>query len=108
MTPVDRLFLLFSEQLSSCRGMTVARVFDRVMKLHRHLLTLSDADIEILHGFAGKLGSGDRDSQVQNIRAAMIKLKASEDEAAEVARRNGRLCKGLGVLAGVFLVIVLI
>ena len=107
-SPVDKLFLQFSDQLRHCRGMAVKRAFERALALNGHLLALADEDKEILLEFAGKLGGGDKDSQVQNIRAALIKLKAAEDEASEVARKNGSLYKGLGVLAGVFLVIVLI
>lgn len=71
-------------------------------------LYLRESDRSILAEFARNLGAGDRESEKNNIRAALMRLKLAEDEARSEEKRNVKMYRGLGFLFGVFAVIVLI
>ena len=71
-------------------------------------LYLRESDRSILAEFARNLGAGDRESEKNNIRAALMRLKLAEDEARCDEKRNVKMYRGLGFLFGVFAVIVLI
>ena len=84
------------------------KLWERALHRFSDELFLTCDDIGVLLDFSKNLGSGDRSCEKNNIRHALSRLKIAEDEAREVAVRNEKMCRGLGLLAGVFVVIVLI
>lgn len=108
----DKVFRAFFEfiaremRASRCRDMQV--LWQRAFERFRGELFLKDEDIRILSEFSQNLGSGDRTSEKNNIRAAAMRLKTAEEEAREFAKVNMKTYRGLGLLSGVFLVILLV
>ncbi len=96
------------ERILEDRCADMKKLWERALGLFRDELFLSDDDVGILLDFSKNLGSGDRFCEKNNIRHALSRLKVAENEAREVATRNEKMCRGLGLLAGVFIVIVLI
>lgn len=78
--------------------------FDRF----KNELSLKEEDISIILEFSKKLGCGNREYEKTNLKGTSVRLKVAEDEAAEISRTNVKMYRGLGILAGIFIVIVLI
>ena len=70
-------------------------------------LALNESDKNIILDFSKNLGSGDRIREKNNIKAATMRLEVACREAKDYATTNSRMYRGLGILAGIFIVIVL-
>ena len=82
--------------------------WERAFELYRRELYISEDDKKILKDFAKNLGAGDRDKEMNNIRAADARLKIAEEEAYVQSKKDSKMYRGLGFLSGIFLVIVLV
>ncbi len=97
-----------------CSGMRgehcvdMGKLWESAFERFGNELSLRDEDIAIMLEFSKKLGRGNREHEKNNLKGTSMRLKIAEDEAREVAKTNVKMYRGLGVLAGVFIVIVLI
>ncbi|MCL2838379.1 MAG: stage III sporulation protein AB [Oscillospiraceae bacterium] len=105
---VSRIFRDMSLELSRDNGKTVQNAWEMSIAKERRELNLLQEDIVALNEFASRLGSGDRTDQTGNIDITAAKLSIFESEAREVCKKNCRLYKGLGILAGLLIVVLLI
>lgn len=80
------------------------KAFDRFEKE----LALTEDDKRIIFDFTKNLGCGDRIREKNNIKAAEMRLNAAREDAAVFAATNVKMYRGLGILAGIFIVIVLL
>lgn len=83
-------------------------LWKKAFERFEHNLELNEADKRIMLDFAKNLGCGDRVREKNNINAAAMRLKVAGDEARTTAEVNGKMYRGLGVLGGIFVVIVLL
>ena len=102
---VAKIFRSAADGIAAGRGETAGAAWSRALAAHKKALELSDAELEILSDFGARLGSGDTESQINNIKITSVKLKVAEEAAAAISKKNGKLSRGLGVLGGVLLVI---
>ncbi len=105
---VRDVLLYISGRLSEDRCVDMQKLWSRAVKRFEDELFLTDEDIEILLDFSKNLGSGDRSREKNNLKMASARLKMAEDEATEIAKKNVKMYRGLGLLAGIFIVIVLV
>ena len=87
---------------------SVQNAWEMSIAKERRGLNLIDEDILALSEFAARLGSGDRDDQTGNIEITSAKLATLESEARETWKKNAKLYRGLGALAGLLIVVLLI
>lgn len=71
-------------------------------------LCLSDADVEALNLLSEQLGKSDRTHQLQCIRHTAALLHQNYADAAAQNAQSGKLYRNLGMLSGIFLVILLL
>ena len=71
-------------------------------------LCITDEDKEILIQFADNLGCGDVESERSNIRAACAKLELADKTAKGERDRMSRLLKGVGMLGGMLVAVLLL
>ena len=102
---VGRIFKMMSLEISRS---SVQNAWELSVAKERNILNLSEEEVQTLAEFVSRLGSGDRADQTGNIEITSAKLAAFENEARENAKKNGKLYKGLGLLAGLLLVVLLI
>lgn len=105
---VRDVLLYISERLSEDRCVNMQKLWSRAINRFKYELFLTEEDIEIILIFSKNLGSGDCSQEKNNLKMASARLKMAEDEALEIAKRNVKMCRGLGILAGIFIVIVLV
>lgn len=96
------------ERLRKDRFNDMPKLWERGFKRFKSDIFLTDEDMGILIEFSKTLGCGDKTREKSNIKMASMRLKLAEEEAREEAKRNMKMYRGLGLLTGVFLVIVLI
>lgn len=83
-------------------------LFKSSLKKYSEEIFFSQEVMLALEDFSDNLGGRDIECEVSNIKTTIVKLKFFEDEAREEAKTNVKMCRGLGVLSGIFIVIVLI
>lgn len=96
------------DRLSEDRCHDMQGLWKRALDRFGQELCLTQEDKKILIDFSKALGGGDRTCEINNIRMASARLKVAELDARELAKRNVKMYRGLGLLAGIFIVIVLI
>jgi len=105
---VSRIFKNMSVEISRSQGKTVQNAWEMSITKERRELKLMEEDILALNEFAARLGNGDRDDQTGNIDITSVKLNALEAEAREIFKKNAKLYKGLGLLGGLLIVVLLL
>ncbi len=102
----------FNKIFSSVAGLShdkpLSQRWKESIKNDAQELYLSKSDCEILCMLAGELGMTDREGQLKNIEHIRNLLKQAVNEAYEEYARESKMLKGLGIMAGMFLVILLI
>ncbi len=89
-------------------GQKPSTALERGFLKHKDDLCLSKEDREIIMEFAHLLGTGDKESEENNVKAAIAKLTVSLEEAENQWKSKGKLWRGLGYLGGLLLAIILI
>ena len=107
----ETLRKVFSQIASSVRKnrcQNLAIVWKYAIQKYKDEIFLTDDEINIIIDFSKNLGSGDREKEKNNIKLAIMRLSVAEGEAREETNKNAKMYRGLGVLSGVFIVILLI
>ncbi len=107
-TALKFVFLYIAERLQNSPAADMDRIWRRALDKYRYAMSLKDEDIEILLDFSKNLGAGNRDKEKNNIRITSMRLKLAEDEARSEMQQDVKMCRGLGFLFGIFVVVVLI
>jgi len=109
---VGRIFKTMSLEISRSDTLgsmqSVQNAWEISLAKERRTLNLSDEEIQTLAEFASRLGSGDRDDQTGNIEITSAKLAVFETEARINAQKNAKLYRGLGLLSGLLIVVLLL
>lgn len=64
-------------------------------------------DISVLNAFAQNLGQGDANHVKNAIQLTLARIKINIEQAREKKQKDGRLCKSMGFLCGILVVLVL-
>ena len=105
---VKQVFTYVLKRLRENRCADMEKCWDYALKMYGSELYITAEDKKILTDFAKNLGTGNREKEMNNIKAADMRLKVAEDEAHAEAKKNSKMYRGLGFLCGIFLVIVLV
>ncbi len=103
-----KVFTAAAEFIAENCGITVEAAFCKAMDKNRAELNISDEEAEILRSFSKTLGSGDRAAEISNIETAKLRIFAAREDAKDDVRKKVKMCRGMGFLLGLFLVILLI
>lgn len=105
---VKLVFKYVLKRLRENRCADMEKCWECALKRHSSELYITAEDKKILTDFAKNLGTGNREKEMNNIKAADMRLKVAEDEAYAEAKKNSKMYRGLGFLCGIFLVIILV
>ena len=109
---IGRIFKSMSVEISRSNAInghsSVQNAWEISLAKERQKLNLSEEEIQTFAEFVSRLGSGDRDDQTGNIEITSAKLAVFETEARENAKKNTKLYRGLGLLSGLLIVILLL
>jgi len=96
------------DRLTEDRCHNMQGVWKRALDRFSQELYLTAEDKKILIDFSKALGGGDSEREINNIKMTSARLAVAERDARELAKRNTKMYRGLGLLVGIFIVIVLI
>ncbi|MBO4940983.1 MAG: hypothetical protein J6D15_02100 [Clostridia bacterium] len=96
------------ERIEKDKCIDMQRLWERGFQRFSDEIFLTQEDKKILLDFSKNLGCGDRESEINNIKITLSRLKIAENEAREIAKTNVKMYRGLGFLTGFFIVIILI
>ena len=102
-----KIFEISSKKLQIEKSFTASEVFESTVDEEKAFLNLNDNDIEILKGLSVSLGQVDLESQVKNIRLIVRTLLGQLDEAKSEKNKNFKLCRNMGIMTGLAIVIIL-
>jgi stage III sporulation protein AB len=105
--PLSAMFRRAAEPLSGPTGKTAAECWQEAVEASWRQTALSSNEREILSQMGYTLGNSDRQDQAKHLRLAVSLLAAEEQSAWEDQRRYEKMWRGLGVLAGAFVVILM-
>lgn len=105
---VKSVFAYVAKKLREKQCDNMEKCWIKALRIYSYELSLNDDDKRILTDFAKNLGSGNRETEMNNIKAAEMRLKIAEEDACTEAKKNSKMYRGLGFLSGIFLVIILI
>ena len=106
-TGAKKIFEISSQKLQIEKNFTASEVFESTIDEEKNFLSVNQNDIEILKGLSVSLGQVDLESQVKNIRLIGRTLLGQLDEAKNEKNKNFRLCRNMGVLTGLAIVVIL-
>lgn len=92
---------------SSAISSTAREAWQQAWDQHGGNTALNTADLRIVREFGYTLGVSDREDQCKHIRLAIKQLEQEEWTAQEEHKRYGVMCRSLGVLAGLLVVILI-
>jgi len=103
---IKKFFKFLSEELKEKNSKNVGELFKKAVFKYKNELLIGENAENILLDFSNNMGLMDAQNEIANIKSAYTKLKYYENEARESAKKNVKMCRGLGLLAGIFIVLV--
>lgn len=107
-TDIKNVFQYSAEKLSIDKNFSAGELFNSTIDEEKILLDLSEEDIEILKGLSVSLGEVDLENQVKNIRLIIRSLTYQLEDAKKDKDKNFKLCRNMGAIVGVLIMIILI
>ncbi len=103
------VFLLkAAEEMDSMEGQTLAQIWENCVNGELKESALKKEDKEKLIHLGSQLGYLDTEMQISTIELYLEQVQEEIKNATENFKRNGKLYRTLGVMAGIFLVILMI
>ncbi len=87
---------------------SVLAAIERALASCRGGLCITDDDTEILTELARNLGRGDAEYEMNNINAAQAKLELARSMAQSEREQKAKLSKGMGLLCGMLVALILL
>lgn len=106
--PYGTLLLKVSEEVDLLEGQTFTQIWERCVLQELKESTLKREDKEKLIAFGGQLGYLDLEMQLGTIELYLEQTQEEIKNARESQKRNGRLYQAMGVMTGIFLVILML
>lgn len=105
---IGGLFDSFKQCLKDRRADNIRQMWEQSIEENKASLHLIEEDYVVLGEFGNIVGHLDKEMQKRNIELLLTKLVRVKDEAKEKYDRTSKMYKGLGILVGACISIVLI
>lgn len=96
------------EQMEQMRGKTIDQIWKEGVELTLKSLALNKQDKQDLISFGTNLGYLDKEMQLSSIDYYVATLETEIEEASKTSKEKSYLYNSLGLMAGIFVTIVLI
>jgi stage III sporulation protein AB len=104
--PLASFFLTISDLLND-GDHTVQEAWECQLEVLAKETSFKSGEIEVLRQFGSTLGRHDKEHQQKQIQLTLAHLNREEKEARDIQERYEKMCKSLGVLMGLLIVILL-
>lgn len=106
--PYGSMLLQVSEQMDSMEGQTLTQIWEKNLVGALTESCLRKEDREKLLALGGQLGYLDMEMQINTIELYLEQIQEEIKGARENLKKNGKLYQTMGVMAGIFLVILMV
>lgn len=106
--PYGRLLLDTAAAMEQMQGQTLAQIWEQCVSEALKESALTKEDREKLIHMGSQLGYLDTEMQLSTIELYLEQIQEEIRNAAESFKRNGRLYRTMGIMAGIFLVILMV
>lgn len=106
--PYGIILSAVSDEMKRMDGQTLAQIWEKRLREGLKESALSQEDRERLISFGGQLGYLDIEMQQNTIELYLEQVQEEILQARESMKRNGRLYRTMGVVMGIFLVILMV
>lgn len=106
--PFRNFFLFLTGEMKKKEGERLTDIWNRAVEEHLKDAHLTDSDKDILIRLGNELGCLDRETQQNTIALATEQVEDTRKELHEELPKKMRLYNCLGILAGVFITILLV
>lgn len=104
---IKNLFRQTAIELCQAKGCTAGEAWQQALADFYQASAVESTDINVLKRLGASLGLSDRRDQEKHLKLAREQLRHEIRSAEEISLKNSRLCRYLGVLGGLALVLVL-
>ncbi len=104
---VAELFSNMAEEMKSYPQRSPRNTFVRAREKTQGLY-FKEPELDTVLEFLSRAGKGDRQEMLDGIHFTMAKLKTQREAAIAKRERDGKMCRGLGFLTGMLIVVVLL
>lgn len=104
ISDMEKLFMSVAENMED---MGIGNAWQYAVDKNRKEMGLKKEDAEILKTLSTRLGMSDREQQVKNIRHTDALILKALTEAEEEYKKSAKLYRSMGVLGGLFLIILM-
>ena len=104
---VKKIYSFLSNELKEGRSTSVGALFRTAVEKYSSELEVSENTKNVLLDFCNCIGHMNAENEIANIKACYVKLKYYEDEARQIAGKTVKMYRGLGLLGGIFIVLIL-
>lgn len=105
---VCRLLENAAERMQKNPGLLPDRAFEEAMHRFGRSLCLKQPELDALRELLTYAGRGDEANTMNSIRLTAAKLQLAREDALALRSRDGKLYRGLGFLAGMLIVVLLV
>ncbi|TCO79183.1 stage III sporulation protein SpoIIIAB [Marinisporobacter balticus] len=105
---IRKIFTDVYDILHSKMGYSIEEVWNTAINNHFKQTSLNMEDKEILLDFGKSLGFADKENQIKNFKLIYLQLEKQQQIAEGLRMKNEKMCKSLGILVGIGIVIVFI
>lgn len=105
---ISLVFKSFGQCLRDRQAVDTKQMWEQSIRVNKGELHLTDEDYMVLSEFGSIVGHLDKEMQKRNIELLLNKLGRVKDEAKERYARTSKMYKGMGILIGACISIVLI
>ncbi|MCI9542210.1 MAG: hypothetical protein HFG39_14470 [Lachnospiraceae bacterium] len=106
--PYGELLFKVAGQMDSMKGQTLAQIWEACVAEYLKESALLKEEKEKWVHFGSQLGYLDKEMQVSTIELYLEQVQEEIKNAQENFKRNGKLYRMMGVMAGIFLVILML
>ncbi|WZL71450.1 stage III sporulation protein SpoIIIAB [Clostridiaceae bacterium 35-E11] len=105
---ISEFFIETYKILSSKAGYSAEEAWNKAINNHFINTALTNEDKETLMDFGKNLGCTDKENQAKNFHLIYLQLKKQQEIAEGLRIKNEKMCKSLGVLIGIAIVVIFI
>lgn len=104
---IGNLFSAVAEGLTDRREASTRECWDEGIKREWAKTAMKNPEKEVLLHLGQVLGQSNREDQQKHIRLALMSLKSEEQQARDNQQKYEKMCRSLGLLGGLLVVILL-
>ncbi len=106
--PYGAMLLKTASVMEQLKGQTLAQIWEESIREALRESALYGEDKEKLIQMGNQLGYLDTEMQLSTIELYLEQIEEEIKNAWESFKRNGKLCRTMGIIAGIFLVILMV